>query len=130
MREQSRLRIYVYNVNSTNKIYQNLAYSAAGYNIGYSNSNDFSYGPDNVVGTNPGFANPIDPGAPSCSTSSSVPNCITAVVSHFTPTTTSVAGFGYQTPVTTQVYDPLYPQWLCNTNLPTGLVSMGCKTSP
>ena len=121
---------YVYNVNSTNKIYQNLAYSAAGYNTGYSNSNDFSFGPDNVVGTNPGFVNPIDPGAPSCSAASSVPNCITAVISHFTPTTTSAATYGYQEPSTTQVYDPLFPQWVCNTNLPIGLVSMGCKTAP
>ena len=121
---------YVYNANSTNKINQNLAYSAAGYNTGYSNSSGFSYGLDNVVGTNPGFVNPVDPGAPSCGAASSVPNCMATVISHFTPTTTSVAGYGYQAPLKTQDYDPLFPQWLCNTNLPAGLVSMGCKIAP
>jgi hypothetical protein len=121
---------YVYNVNSTNKIYANLAYSSAGNNTESSSSSGFSYGPDNVVGTNPGFVNPVDPGAPSCGAASSVPNCMATLISHFTPTTTSIAGYGYQIPLTTQNYDPLFPQWLCNTNLPAGLVSMGCNIAP
>ncbi len=121
---------YVYNANSTNRIYTNLAYSAAGYNTGSSSNDGFSYAPDNVVGTNPGFTNPTNPGAPSCRTASNVPNCMASVISHFTPTTASAAKYGYQAPDTAQVYDTLFPQWLCNTNLPTGLVSMGCKIAP
>ena len=121
---------YVYNVTSTNKVYANLAYSAAGNNTGSSSSSGFSYGPDNVVGTNPGFVNPVDPGAPNCGAASSVPSCMATVISHFMPTVPSVAGYGYQAPLTSQDYDPLFPQWLCNTNLQAGLVPMGCKIAP
>jgi hypothetical protein len=121
---------YVFNINSTNKVYQNLAYSAAGNNTASSSSSGFSYGSDNVVGTNPGFVDPVDPGAPSCGAASSVPNCIATVTSHFTPTNNFAAGYGYQAPLMTQDYDPLFPQWLCNANLPTGLVPMGCKIAP
>jgi hypothetical protein len=48
------------------------------------------------------------------------------VIANFTPTTAAAAGFGYQLPGNTQVSDPLFPQWLCNVNLPSGLVTMGC----
>src|SRR6202043_725660 len=38
--------------------------------------------------------------------------------------------YGYQVPSTTSVSDPLFPQWLCNVNLPAGLVTMGCGGTP
>lgn len=46
----------------------------------------------------------------------------------FTPTNAAAKTYGYQVPISAQVYDPLFPLWLCNVNLPTGLVTMGCLT--
>ena len=39
------------------------------------------------------------------------------------------SAYGYQVPSTDTVSDPLFPQWLCNVNLPSGLVTMGCASS-
>jgi hypothetical protein len=54
------------------------------------------------------------------------------VIANFTPTNATVlaGGYGYQIPSGTQIYDPLFPQWLCNVNLPSGLVTMGCLLNP
>jgi hypothetical protein len=117
---------YVYNGNGTDRIYNNYGYSAAGNNVGSSNSTGFSAGPNNIFGTNPSFANPVDPGAPSCGSATSVPNCMATVIANFTPTVSAAKSYGYQIPVAGNVYDPLFPAWLCNVNLPAGLVSMGC----
>jgi hypothetical protein len=113
-------------IDSTVHIYSNYGYSATGYNT---TGTGFSYGPNNVF-ANPQFANPVEPGAPNCSSFSSVPACMATVISNFTPTNAAAAGYGYQIPSSTPVYDPLFPQWVCNLNLPTGLISMGCKTGP
>ena len=107
-------------------VYDNYGYSAAGNNTG-SSSYAGSFGPNNTFGTDPAFAAPGNPGAPSCGSASSVPNCMATVIANFTPTTAAAKAYGYQIPSTTSVYDPLYPQWLCTvTNLPTGLVTPGC----
>jgi len=122
--------IYAYYVGSsattTDQIYDSWGYSASGTNDAATDSAGFSYGPNNTVGTNPSFADPAAPGAPSCGSATSVPNCMATVIANFTPTTAAAAGFGYQLPGNTQVSDPLFPQWLCNVNLPSGLVTMGC----
>jgi hypothetical protein len=111
---------------TTDHVYQNVAYATSGT---YSNTYEpgsFSNGPNNLFGTNPSFANATAPGAPSCGSYSSVPACMATVIANFTPTNAAAMGYGYQIPSTTQVYDPLFPQWLCNVNLPSGLVTMGC----
>jgi hypothetical protein len=110
-------------------VYQNWGYSASGSNAG-TVGNSFSYGPNNTFGTNPSLANPVAPGAPSCGGYSSVPACMATVIANFTPTNAAAAGYGYQIPSSTAVYDPLFPQWLCNVSLPSGLVTMGCQTAP
>jgi len=121
---------YVYNGNGTDHTYSNFGYSAAGHNTGSSSSTGFSDGPNQTFGTDPAFANPVDPGPPSCSSASSVPNCMATVIANFTPTTAAAKNYGYQIPSTTSRYDPLYPQWLCSvTNLPSGLVTPGCVTA-
>lgn len=120
----------VWNGNGTDHIYNNYAYNSAGNNFQTVSSAGFSYGPNNISGTNPSFANPVDPGAPSCGAASSVPNCMATVIANFTPTTAAAKTYGYQIPVTTNAYDPLFPQWLCNVNLPAGLVTMGCGVRP
>ena len=110
-----------------NAIYTNDFWSATGT---YTNKFDpqglFTFGPNNV-NTNPSFVNAVLPGAPSCGSSTSVPNCMAAVIANFTPTTTAAKAYGYQIPSANSIYDPLYPAWLCSvTNLPSGLVTPGC----
>jgi hypothetical protein len=70
--------------------------------------------------------NAAAPGAPKCAATSSVPNCMAAVIANFTPTRMAAVPYGYQMPSTAQTYDALFPQWLCNVNLPAGLATMGC----
>jgi hypothetical protein len=53
---------------------------------------------------------------------------MTTVIANFTPTAAGAGAYGYQIPSSASVYDPLFPQWLCNVNLPSGLVTMGCVT--
>jgi hypothetical protein len=89
-----------------------------------SDGNTFSFG-SNTTGTSPSFANAVAPGAPSCSGFANVPACMSTVVADFTPTNGSALSYGRQAPGT--VSDPLFPQWLCNVNLPAGLVTMGCQ---
>ncbi len=105
---------------------QNYGYSAAGNNMGILGGGTFTtFGPNNIF-ANPGFSNPADPGAPNCGSFASVPACMATVVANFTPTNPASVAYGYRVPSTTQTFDPLFPQWLCNANLPAGLVTMGC----
>ena len=108
----------------TDQVDSNFAYAVNGQNAEvYSGS--FTYGV-NSLGVSPDFTNPVVPGAPSCSGTTSVPNCMASVVANFTPKTASAVGYGYQIPSATPTYDPLFPQWLCSVKLPAGLVTMGC----
>jgi hypothetical protein len=121
--------IYAYRVsrsNGTTQVYQNVGYSASGTVDGIYDSTGFSYDPSNLFATYPSFASATAPGAPSCSSFVSVPACMATVIANFTPTTAAARAYGYQLPGTAQIYDPLFPQWLCNVNLPDGLVTMGC----
>ena len=73
------------------------------------------------------LANPVkNPPAPNCGNSASVPACMATVVADFTPKAAAAAPYGYQTPSSTQTFDPLFPQWLCTVSVPSGLVTMGC----
>jgi hypothetical protein len=47
------------------------------------------------------------------------------LIANFTPLTQVALSYGYQPPSAAQVYDPLFPRWLCNGNVPSGLVTMG-----
>jgi hypothetical protein len=121
---------YVIGASNTDSVYQNWGYAPGGTNEAMFNSPGFTYDPTNTFGTNPSFANPVAPEAPSCGNYSSVPACMATVIANFTPTNAAAAGYGYQIPDSAQTYDPLFPQWLCNVNLPAGLVTMGCKSAP
>lgn len=122
--------IAMYNGNATNHFYNNWLYSAAGNNVGLFTNNGFASGPNNTTGTDPLLVNPVDPGQPNCTGTSSVVNCMASVIANYTPLTTAAIPFGYQLPQTTssQSYDPLFPQWLCNVSLPSGLITMHCVT--
>jgi hypothetical protein len=109
---------------ATVRLYNNFGYSAVGNNISLTGTNTgFMAGPDNTF-ADPGFANPIEPGAPSCSAYANVPACMAQVIANFTPTNPAAAGYGYQIPSSTPVYDPLFPQWLCSSIVPA-LLSAG-----
>ncbi|HET9085925.1 MAG TPA: hypothetical protein VFN53_00195 [Acidobacteriaceae bacterium] len=121
----------VHEVNGSDHVYDDWGWSASGtYTSVTAPSTGFAFGPDNTF-ANPKFANPVAPGAPHCSGYSSVPACMAAVIADFKPTNPAAAEYGYQIPSSTAVDDPLFPQWLCSvTNLPPGLVTMGCLTGP
>jgi hypothetical protein len=110
---------------STDTMASNWAAGQGGNNAFIYSSGSFAYG-TSVLGTNPAFGNPTIPPAPSCGGTANVPACMGTLIANFTPLTQGALSYGYQAPSTAQVYDPLFPQWLCNVNLPSGLVTMGC----
>jgi hypothetical protein len=112
--------------NSTSVVDTNWVAGINGNNTFLYGSGSFAYGPANVLGTSPTFANPTIPSAPSCGGSANVPACMETLIANFKPLTQGALSYGYQQPSAEQVYDPLFPQWLCGVNLPSGLVTMGC----
>jgi Chitobiase/beta-hexosaminidase C-terminal domain/Abnormal spindle-like microcephaly-assoc'd, ASPM-SPD-2-Hydin len=112
--------------NASDQVSGNFAFGYNGYNTFVYDSGAFSYGA-NTLGTNPQFSNPSIPSAPSCSGAANVPACMASTVANFTPTATAAKGLGYQTPTANPAADSLFPQWLCNTNLPQGLVNLTCQ---
>lgn len=124
--------LYAMNANqadATDKAYNNFLYSAAGNNTSSVSSSGYVYGPGNVTGTDPAFSSVADPGSPSCGSASSTVNCMATVISNYTPATAAAKSYGYQTPSSTSVYNPLFPQWLCANvvnEIPTGLITPGC----
>jgi hypothetical protein len=117
---------YVANGDSSDLVYSNLGWATNSNYSAAAGSAGFSYGPNNLFGTNPVFQNATIPGAPNCAAASSVPNCMQPLIANFTPTAAAALSYGYQAPTTAQIYDPLFPQWLCNVNLPAGLITLGC----
>ena len=109
-------------------VYQDWEYDSQGNYSGCLGCGAFTYGPNNTTGTSAAFFNPVDPGSPSCGSFASVPACMATMIANFKPTAAGAAAYGYQIPSSASVYDPLFPQWLCNVNLPAGLVTMGCLT--
>lgn len=91
------------------------------------NTPSFVLGTGNTIGTNPTFTNPIQPPAPACSGTASVPACMASVIDNYIPIAPASTTLGYQTPSPDAVNDPLFPQWLCNVNLPAGLISSACS---
>jgi hypothetical protein len=121
--------LYAYYIaygDSTDLVFNNLGWAASGTYSAILSSPGFSYAANNLFGVNPGFVNASVPPAPNCEGASSAPECMAAVIANFKPATPAAIPFGYQVPSATETYDPLFPQWLCNVNLPAGLVTMGC----
>ena len=119
--------IQAYNGDSTDTVDTNFVYSASGNNFYTWPTGAVNFGADNITGESPNFANAAVPDAPSCGGTANAPACMAPVIADFVPGNSAAAGFGYQVPSSTPVTDSLFPQWLCNVNLPSGLVSMGCK---
>jgi hypothetical protein len=123
---QPKYAIAVSTANSTVSINDNYASGVNGYNTMIYDAGSLALGSANVIGTSPNYANPANPGAPSCSGTANVPECMATLISNFTPTNTSAKAYGYQMVSNASTTDPLFPQWLCNVNLPSGLVTQGC----
>ena len=119
----------VENGNSTDQVYNTLGYSAEGDYGAISGSSGFSYGSGNLFGTNPQFAKPSVPGAPSCSGSASVPACMATVIANFTPTNAAAKGYGYQIPSSHRSPIRFSPVALQRQSS-AGLTTMGCGTAP
>jgi hypothetical protein len=123
---------YVGGGDATDVIDLNLGYGLNGQNAGAGGSPAFSYGTGNIFGTSPNFVSAPNsiPGPPSCSSSTSVITCMAPIIAGFVPKASAAVGIGYQSVQINSVIDSLFPQWLCNVNLPAGLVTMGCQSRP
>lgn len=117
--------VAVNGADATDKVFSNLIYSATGSNTVAISSPGFSV-LTNVVGTNPLLANPVDPGQPNCTGKTSTVDCMAGVIANYTPALAAAKSYGYQSPSSTPVADRLFPAWLCNVTLPSGLITMGC----
>ena len=115
--------------NNTDVVQSNWLYSAAGNTTFLSDSGTFAYG-TNATGTSPSFASTTIPSAPSCSGASSAVACMASVVTDFTPSASGATAYGYQAPQSQPITDALFPTWLCNVNLPSGLISTPCTQAP
>jgi hypothetical protein len=111
---------------SSNSVHDNVGFSPIGLNFIISNNEGFSIGSNPLFGTDPQFANPSVPPSPNCGAATSAPNCMATVIANFAPTNSAAAAYGYQIPPAGNVTDPLFPAWLCNVNLPAGLVAKSC----
>ncbi|HXP10364.1 MAG TPA: chitobiase/beta-hexosaminidase C-terminal domain-containing protein [Acidobacteriaceae bacterium] len=114
--------------NGTDTFDYNYASGVNGNNTFMYSSSGFTLGTHNTIGTDPSFADPVNPGAPECGGSASVPACMAQVIADYTPTVAAARSYGYQPVSLTNTPDPLYPQWLCNVTLPSGLVTPGCDS--
>jgi hypothetical protein len=118
---------YIVSLSSTAvQVTSGIAYSPAGRTCGALNGGSFSCVPGSLLAINPNFANPVQPPAPNCTGFSGVPACMATVIANYTPQNPSAVGYGYQVPGP-KAFDALFPQWLCNVNLPPGLVTLGCN---
>jgi hypothetical protein len=118
---------YLATGDSSDVMDQSWLFSAAGHNCGIqAPPNGFSCGGSNLTGTNPSFMSASTPGAPSCGAFATTVACMATVISNFTPTAGGASAYGYQPVSNTSIVDPLFPPWLCNVNLPPGLVTPGC----
>ena len=113
---------------NTSTVTGNWAYNQYGLAANVVNSPGFSFGA-NVLDTDPQLAAPSAPSAPACAGYPDVPHCMANVVANFKPQNSAAQAYGYQPPSNVNVYDPYFPQWLCNVNLPPGLVTMGCMNN-
>lgn len=113
---------------ASNRIYNDYAYSSFGNHIGSISSAGFVAGPSIVSSADPAFPNPARPGAPSCGAFTTTTACMATLIANFTPTNPTAKQYGFKAPSSTPVFDPLFPQWLCTvSNIPSGLITMGCN---
>ena len=119
--------ITVANGDASDSVNHNFAFGFAGNHTFVHRSGSFLFGSDHIMGRNPQIARARRPRAPDCRGTSSVPNCMASMVKDFMPRDPRAAGFGYRVPGSGSTDNPLFPQWLCNVDLPTGLITPSCS---
>lgn len=115
--------MFVYTGDGTDTVATNWIFTVSGNDTGSFASPGFSFGSNNT-GTTPGFAAPATPGAPSCGSTASVPDCMSTVLGNFTASG-GATSYGVQPVLLTNGSDTLFPHWLCG-QIPAGLVTMSC----
>jgi hypothetical protein len=116
-----------YDIDGTVSVANNFAFGYSNQNTSFGKAPNFTFNSNNIVGQDPKFSNANVPGAPACGGASNVPDCMAFAINNFTPTNNAALSSGYQRADSTPVADPLFPQWVCSANLPTGLTPMDCK---
>lgn len=112
--------------NATDSVANTWFSGVDGNNDYLSEDGSFALGTGNTIGTNPMFANPVNPGPPNCGAYTNVPACMATVIANFTPAVAAAKSYGYQQPATANAKDPFFPQWLCSADIPSGLITMSC----
>jgi hypothetical protein len=115
-----------YTVDGSVSVVNNFAFAYPGQSSFVYNGPDYQFSSTNVIGVDPNFENAYVPVAPACGSTENVPGCMANAIANFTPTNTAAVSYGYQVRSGAEVSDPLFPQWLCNVNLPAGLATNGC----
>jgi len=115
----------VYGVNGTVWTYDNFAFGYDSQNTSKYAYGTFGWGTSNTLGQDPYLQNAYTPAAPYCAGTGTVANCMGWLMTNFTPNATSAKGYGHQWPGI-KAYNPLFPQWVCNVNLPSGLIAKEC----
>jgi hypothetical protein len=118
--------LYVGSSDNTNILDYNWVYSISGNNTGINASPGFSFGSHQTFGINPGFVNPLVPGAPNCSGTSSTLDCMKTTLANFVPSASGISGYGYQPVTGAYLSNSYYPSWLCNVTIPSGIISNYC----
>ena len=113
-----------YQTNGTSTVSNNWVDAFSGGHLLASSSTGFSFG-GNTTGTDAGFSGASVPSGLSCGSSSSVPNCMSTLVSNFVALAPGANVFGYQPISPANGTDSLFPKWVCG-NIPAGLVTMSC----
>jgi hypothetical protein len=103
-------------------------YSKFGNNTGVNSSPGFSYGSHQTIGIDPNFANPSVPGAPSCNGTLHTLDCLRGTLQKFVPSVSDASGYGYQPVTSAYASNSYYPAWLCNTTLPSDIISNYCNS--
>jgi hypothetical protein len=119
--------LYVAEGDDTDVVADNFAYGVSGQNAAQNASPGFSFAANNTLGVDPQFLKPptTNPGPPNCAGSLSVAQCMSSTLGGFAPQAPSAAGIGIR-PLGGATSDPLFPTWLCNVSLPTGLIPNHC----
>jgi hypothetical protein len=119
---------YVAGGDNTDVVGPDFGFGVGGQNQSINYNFGFYYGSNNIFGVNPEFVNApsSNPGPPSCSGYTSVASCMAPIVAHFVAKASSASGMGFKALGGTSTTDPLFPSWVCNVNLPSGLIPNHC----
>jgi hypothetical protein len=120
--------LYVAEGDNTDVVANNFADGISGLNAGQNASTGFSFAASNILGVNPQFVSPpmTNPGPPNCTGTGNVAQCMSSTFAGLLPQASSAVGLGILPLGGAVTSDPLFPMWLCNVALPSGLIPNHC----